>query len=183
MQTDKRMQGRMNRSNSSKKRWWFRPEQYSYAVLKPTTGIFGNGAARGLAVSILLHYTIDANLDRPKACMRTRNSLYTFLCLNLSSRELIVVKPEQAIVNNVYISSAYKAHERSAPPEELKRLTSIIYKKRKTYWRGATLMQGLCFAAAQKSTFHFPNSENYDNWFEVLDITLLNDNGIFNVKT
>ena len=155
----------------------------------------------------LFHSTGDADQAKPRACILARKSLHAFLCPDLSSSDLVVVKLEQVGAENVYISSAYMAHDRSAPPQELQHLTNTITPKkanlligcdanaRHTLWgsseineRGESFFDFIITSnlsvcnRGSTPTFHFPCSENCDGWEEVLDITLITDNGILRVE-
>ena len=135
----------------------------------------------------LFHSTGDADQDRPRACFLARKSLHAYLWPDLSSSDLVVVKLEQVGAENVYISSAYMAHDRSAPPEELQHLTSTITAKktnlligwdanaRHTLWgsseineRGESFFDFIINSnlsvcnRPSTPTFHFPCSENCD---------------------
>lgn len=68
--------------------------------------------------------------DRAIACFLVRKSLHAFLCPGLNSSNLTVIKLEEAATDNVYASSVYMSHNRSAPPQELQDLSSIVAAKK-----------------------------------------------------
>lgn len=96
---------------------------------------------------------------------------------------------EQAKANNVYISLAYG---RSAPPEKLQHLTSIITAKKVNQLIGCNVdtkvrvvrktTKEVSVYRGQYINFSFFRLGNLSQSVEVLDITLLNDNETFRMK-
>ncbi|XP_055842459.1 uncharacterized protein LOC129909372 [Episyrphus balteatus] len=181
-------------------RVFLREENYDVGIIQEP---WVNGLrVRGLQDSQydLFYKPVSSNQGKPRTCILAKKHLKAFLCPNLSTSDLTVVKLEGSNTEGLLLASAYMAHDQQSPPEEVRRLTiqantmktSLLIgcdaNARHTLWgsseineRGESLFDyiiennlSLCNRGTTP-TFIFPSSGNYEGWEDVLDITFINN--------
>lgn len=152
-----------------------------------------------------LFYCTTNNI--PRSCILVGNHIDAFLNPDLSSPDVTVVSAKDAKGHEMILASVYMAHNKEAPPEEVKRVLAAAKTRRAslvlccdanarhTIWgsseinaRGESLFDFIMSTnllicnRGNKPTFNFPSSERCRGWEEVLDITLMSENSPFNIE-
>jgi ribonuclease HI len=140
-----------------------------------------------------------------RSCILVKKHINAYLLSNLSTPDLTAIKVESQ-KDEIILASAYMAHDKPAPPEEVAKLVADAGKgnanlvlgcdanARHTLWgssmeneRGEKLFDYLIHTNIQicnkgtVPTFIFPSSDIYEGWEEVLDITICNNNSSLKV--